>query len=197
MTMSVLQKYVFISDFSICFWQYDIFFVFQWNLWWNICFNFGLHDIFAQHHSRSKEIWSKKPPSPITFANNTINQCSSACHIYLYPTQVIVYTYHYKLSDSLTDTLETWLICLWLMRKATQCPRYSYMNNVGKPPMMTEVRLKFLIWSLVKILRVRFGWDFEPNFCSRLWRLSLVEILKHNFGQYFEAEAWSILKLDQ
>ena len=63
--------------------------------------------------------------------------------------------------------------------------------------MMTEVRLKFLIWSLVKILRVRFGWDFEPNFCSRLWRLSLVEILKHNFGQYFEAEAWSILKLDQ
>ena len=36
--------------------------------------------------SRSKEIWSKKPP--ITFANNTINQCSSACHIYLFPTQV-------------------------------------------------------------------------------------------------------------
>ena len=86
MTMSVLQKYVLFSDISICFWQYDIFFVFQWNLWWNICFNFGLHDISAQHHSRSKEIWSKKPP--ITFANNTINQCSSACHIYLFPTQV-------------------------------------------------------------------------------------------------------------
>ena len=45
--------------------------------------------------------------------------------------------------------------------------------------------------SLVEILKLKFGRDFEPCFWSRYWSWSLVKILKFIFGQDFEAGIWS------
>ena len=42
--------------------------------------------------------------------------------------------------------------------------------------------------SLVEILKLSLGRDFEPQLWSQYWSWSLVKILKYIFGQAFEDE---------
>ena len=54
-----------------------------------------------------------------------------------------------------------------------------------------KLKLGFGTWTLVKILKQKFGQDFKVNFWSRLSASDVVKILKVNFGPDFEAEVWS------
>ena len=53
-------------------------------------------------------------------------------------------------------------------------PMRSYLSDIGK-----------LQW------RLKCGRDFQSGVCSRFWGWSLVEVLKLRFGQDFEAGFWS------
>ena len=44
--------------------------------------------------------------------------------------------------------------------------------------------------SLVEILKLRFGKDFEPEFRSRFWSWRLFKILNLRFSWNFEADVW-------
>ena len=52
-------------------------------------------------------------------------------------------------------------------------------------------RLGLSCWTSVKILKLKFGKNFEAEFWSRLWGWSLVEILSLKIGLHFEPEVWS------
>ena len=64
------------------------------------------------------------------------------------------------------------------MRKVSQCPQYK--NNVGKPPMMTEVY----------ILNLKLSQDIEG--LVEILNQLMFKTLSLKFGRDFEAQFWSI-----
>ena len=54
----------------------------------------------------------------------------------------------------------------------------------------TEVQLRFWSWSVVKILKVKFGQDLVATDWSTFWARLLVDIWKLKFGDDSEAEFW-------
>ena len=51
-----------------------------------------------------------------------------------------------------------------------------------------------LVISSIEIVRLKFGWDFEVEFWSKLWGLSLVDICKLDFDQAWCKILWHALK---
>ena len=49
-------------------------------------------------------------------------------------------------------------------------------------------------WILVKIPNLNFSQDFDADFRSRFWGMSLIKILKRMFGSDSEAKFWCYLK---
>ena len=83
------------------------------------------------------------------------------------------------LTHSLRTVVETWLMWVWLMSKVLPI-WWSYLGNVGKlkcTAVVAEVWSTFWSWAFVKILRLKFGLNFEAEILSRFssWLKSLTE----------------------